>query len=126
MGSLHSNSLSYLNFRCGFYIAGFDLSTAQDGGLDLYSVPATMKGILSNCMQKIVVENIKFSFFALCHSSYKHNEECVLVDNNFPDFIFLGNLRARIRFNRPPDKDFTLIMFAESTCLLEIPKAGRS
>lgn len=44
MGSLQSNSITYLNYRCGFYIAGFDLTTAQDGGLDLYSVPATMKG----------------------------------------------------------------------------------
>ena len=46
MGSLLSNSISYLNYRCGFYIAAFDLTTAQDGGLDQYSVPATMKGKL--------------------------------------------------------------------------------
>jgi hypothetical protein len=44
MGSLLSNSIDYQQYRCGFYIAAFDLTTAQDGGLDQYSVPATMKG----------------------------------------------------------------------------------
>jgi hypothetical protein len=44
MDSLLSNSISYFNYRCGYYVAGFDLTTAQDGGLDLYSVPATMTG----------------------------------------------------------------------------------
>ena len=55
MGSLQSNSLTYLNYRCGFYIVGFDLTTAQDGGLDLYSVPATMKGSLKIFSSKYVV-----------------------------------------------------------------------
>jgi hypothetical protein len=48
MGSKLSNSLTYYNFRQGFYLAGFDLSTSQDGGLDAYSVPAVKKGNLKN------------------------------------------------------------------------------
>jgi hypothetical protein len=43
---------------------------------------------------------------------------------NLSVIFVLGNLRARIRFNRPPEKDLTLLMFSESTCLLEIPKSG--
>jgi hypothetical protein len=50
----------------------------------------------------------------------------VFPDKKNVDFVlFPGNLRAKIAFNKSPEKDQTLIMFAESTCLLEIPKSGR-
>ena len=43
-GALSSNSLSYDMFRQGFYIAGFDLTTAQEGANDPYSIPTVRTG----------------------------------------------------------------------------------
>lgn len=37
----------------------------------------------------------------------------------------LGNLRVTLSFNRPPETDLTLMMFAETTCKLEVPKTGK-
>jgi hypothetical protein len=44
LGALSSNSLSYDMFRQGFYIAGFDLTTAQEGANDPYSIPTVRTG----------------------------------------------------------------------------------
>ena len=38
---------------------------------------------------------------------------------------FLGYLRARLSFSKPPQTDLTLLMYSESTALLEIPKTGK-
>ena len=66
-------------FRGGFYLAGFDLTTAQEGGGDPHSIPS----------------------------------------------VRLGYLRAKLNFSQPPQTDLTLLMFSESTALLEIPKTGK-
>lgn len=44
MSTLHSNSISYDNFRKGFYIAGFDLTTSQEGAGDPLSIPSVRLG----------------------------------------------------------------------------------
>jgi hypothetical protein len=41
---LQSNSISYEEFRYGFYIAAFDLTTSQEGGGDPMSVPSVRSG----------------------------------------------------------------------------------
>lgn len=43
----------------------------------------------------------------------------------FKNIIFLGALTVRIKFNRPPEKDVSLLMFAESTSCMEITPGGR-
>jgi hypothetical protein len=44
LGSCESNSLTYDMFRNGFYVAGFDLTTAQEGANDIYSIPTMRTG----------------------------------------------------------------------------------
>ena len=44
LGSTVSNSLSYDLFRCGYYIAGFDMTTAQEGANDPNSIPTVRTG----------------------------------------------------------------------------------
>ena len=61
LGSQMSNSLSYDMFRQGYYIAGFDMSTAQEGANDPYSIPAVRTGdILKNIITKKVQKELAF------------------------------------------------------------------
>ena len=56
-----SNSLSYDMFRQGYFIAGFDMSTAQEGANDPYSIPSVKTGdILKNIITKKVQKELAF------------------------------------------------------------------
>ena len=44
LSTLHSNGISYEEFRTGFYVAGFDLTTSQEGAGDPLSIPSVRLG----------------------------------------------------------------------------------
>jgi hypothetical protein len=46
LGSTASNSVSYEMYQKGFFIAAFDLTTAQEGANDIYTVPTVKTGKL--------------------------------------------------------------------------------
>ena len=44
MSTLHSDGLTYEEFRNGYYIAGYDLTTSQEGAGDPMSIPSVRLG----------------------------------------------------------------------------------
>ena len=44
MSTLHSNGITYEEFRNGYYVAGFDLTTSQEGAGDPLSIPSVRLG----------------------------------------------------------------------------------
>ena len=124
MGSTVSNSLSYDMFCKGYYIAAFDLSTAQDGANDLYSIPTVMTGKTLFTFG-ILLCNIINSVCARKQKTEHGTSRFRLIKLPDNQFCLLGNLRVRMRFNCAPEKDFSILMFSESTVSMEITKSGK-
>ena len=132
LNTLHSNHVTYDAYMHGSYICGFDLSCSGEGANDQYSIPSVRQGKHLVCC-KLSAAFLKFyltSFAAgSCHLTFftllKKAKLKLQLHKIYFKFFFLGTYRVRINFSKPPRVDLTLLMWAESTALLEIPSSGK-
>lgn len=101
--SVHSNSISYDYYRSGYAVWGFNLNASGEAPTDPLMLPMARSGWVKSLM------------FAL---------KSEIIWSSQLQTIFFRFIKARIRFNKPPNQSLSLLILSETTEVMALAADG--